>query len=153
MYEIVTGDSNNSRMILSIRTPNVASKVKVKWFQDAFLPQSHMLRHTSTNLFPLLSGVHLHNTPHIEFAKHVTYHTKQGYVKTQPPKLRILNYTNLNPTIHFVARQQVTQLYSLKWEFPVNWEHIKQTINPRLKWKPLESCRVQVKNQYLLFNR
>ena len=26
--------------------------------------------------------------------------------------------------------------------FPVNWEYIKRIINSRMKWKPLESCRV-----------
>ena len=36
--------------------------------------------------------------------------------------------------------------------FLVNWEYIKQTINPRMKWKPLESCRVQVK-KHLIFRR
>ena len=35
----------------------------------------------------------------------------------------------------------------------MNWEYIMQTINSRMKWKPLESCRVQVKKQHLIFRR
>ena len=31
--------------------------------------------------------------------------------------------------------------------FTVHWEYIKQIINLRMKWKPLESCRVQVKKK------
>jgi len=30
----------------------------------------------------------------------------------------------------------------------VNWEYIKQTINPKMKWKPLESCIIQVKKTF-----
>ena len=37
--------------------------------------------------------------------------------------------------------------------FRVNWEYIKHTINPRMKWQPLESWRVQVKKLHLISRR